>query len=68
MRIQLYKNKAKVKDEDPDFIAKQKQRTGADDGSPSYETVIVGAAWKMEGPDEVYLEVKIEGFNNNKPK
>lgn len=53
----------------PDYVVFQKQRTGADDGSPAYETVEVGAGWKMEAPSgEIYLDVKIEGLTDNKPK
>jgi len=69
MRVQLWKNSHKVKEEEPDYIVLQKQRTNVDDGSPAYETCEVGAGWKMEAPSgEIYLDVKIEGFNNNKPK
>lgn len=68
MRVYLFKNHAKKSEDDPDYVVQQKQRTGADDGSPSYETVIVGWGWKKEGPTETYLDVKIEGFNNTKPK
>ena len=68
MRVQIWKSGA-TKEGEPDYIVKQKQRTGADDGSPSYETVEVGVGYKMEAPSgEVYIDVKIEGFTDNKPK
>lgn len=69
MRLQLWKNILRETDEGPYYIVKQKQRTGADDGSPSYETVIVGYGYKQEAPDgETYIDLHVQGFNNNKPK
>lgn len=68
MRLYMWKNHNKQKEDDPDFVVHQKQRTGADDGSPAYQTVTVGYAWKKEGPVEPYLDVKIEGLTNNQPK
>lgn len=69
MRIQVWKNKGKVHDGEPDYLVLQRQRTGADDGSAGYETVNIGYGYKQEAPDgEIYLDVKVEGFNNNKPK
>lgn len=67
MRIQLYKNENKVKDEDPDFIVRQKQRLN--DGTSAYETVDVGVGYKLEGPDFTYIDVSLKGFGtNNKPQ
>lgn len=69
MRVQLWANKMKKSEDDTDYVVYQKQRTGADDGSPGYETVCVGYGRKMEAPSgEIYLDVKIEGFSDNKPK
>ena len=68
MRVQIWGNKNKMGENAPDYIVYQKQRTGADDGSPSYETVEVGSGYKMEAPSgEVYLDIRIEGFSDNKP-
>ena len=51
------------------YVAFQKQRTGADDGSPAYETVQVGEGWAQETPDgETYIDLKVEGFTDAKPK
>ena len=69
MKIQVWKNKAKVNEDDPDFILLQKQRTGVDDGSPSYQTVQIGTGHKMEAPDgESYLSLTIKSLTDNKPK
>lgn len=68
MRVYLFKNHDKTHEDHPDYIVMQKQRTGADDGSPAYEQVEVGYGYKREGPEETYLDVHINGFNNNKPK
>ena len=66
MVIQLWKNKGKVKDDDPDYLALQKQRTNEDDGSGAYQTVQIGTGYKMEAPDgETYLSVKITGITDN---
>ena len=68
MRIQVWGNKMKKKEEDPDYVVFQKQRTNEIEGK-SYETVEIGAGWKMEAPSgEIYLDVKIDGLTNNKPK
>lgn len=68
MRVQVWKIQKQFPD-DPDYIVKQKQRTGADDGSPGYETVNVGTGRKYEAPDGTpYIDLTINGFNNNKPK
>lgn len=67
MRIQIYKNKAKVKDEEPDYIGLQKQRLN--DGTTAYQTVQIAVGWKNETPDgEVYIDLKVDGFTDNAPK
>ncbi len=67
MRFQLYRNFAKIKDEDPDYIARQRQRLN--DGTTAYETVEIGVGYKQEAPDgEVYVDISLKGFGtNNKP-
>lgn len=66
MVIQLWRNKAKNSDADADYLALQKQRTGADDGSPGYVTRQIGIGFKMESPDgETYIRITIEGITDN---
>lgn len=66
MRFQLYKNHDKTSEEHPDFIVKQKQRLN--DGTTAYETVEIGYAYTLEGPEEKYIDVTLPKFgNNNKP-
>lgn len=57
----------KKKEEDPDYVVFQRQRTGIE--GKGYETVEIGAGWKMEAPSgEIYLDIKIEGLTDVKPK
>lgn len=67
MRLQIWGNKAKVGEYDPDHLVLQRQRTGADDGSSRYETIQVGVGWDREAPDgEKYLDIKVLGLTDNK--
>lgn len=66
MVIQVWRNKEKVKEEDPDYIVLQKQRTGIE--GKGYETVQIGQGWKTDAPDEQYIHITIDGLTNNKPK
>lgn len=67
MKLQIYQNKDKVKEEDPDYIGLQRQRLN--DGTTAYETVQVAVGWTNETPGgEKYIALTIEGFSDNKPK
>jgi hypothetical protein len=67
MRVMLWRNKAKVKPEDPDYIVLQRQRLN--DGTTAYITVEVGFAYKQEAPDgETYVDINLPKFGtNNRP-
>ena len=69
MVLQLWRNKSKLKEGEPDYLALQKQRTCVDDGSSGYETVKIGVGYKEEAPDgEQYIRIKIDGITDVKPK
>ena len=64
MRVLVYKNKGKVKEDDPDYLVIQKQRN---EDETAYVMVQIGVGWKQEMPDgEQYIDIKFDTIKTKK--